>query len=185
MAALESIMFKNLFKSDKPKRVLPDQSTREIMDAKTRLNSELKAAVYMYNDEKFIICSIAGFSEHGEPIVLDINASDEELGLSLCDKLLEFKTSSARDASKDKLDDWAAFNVSGSKTGKAFESKSIFIYVRTVNTAINIEASPRITNYNSLKALNSISNGMRHSEIGSAIRKAIEASKVLRNAGML
>jgi hypothetical protein len=53
----------------------------------------------LYNEEKFIISSISGISEHGEPIVFDINVSDENLGQALCDKLLEFQPRNIKDIS--------------------------------------------------------------------------------------
>lgn len=178
-------MFQRFFNSSKTERALPDQSTRELIDAKERVGAELRATLYLYNDEKFIICSVAGISEYGEPAIFDTAVSDQSLGLSLCDKLLQFQRSAGRDISKDTLNDWAAFKASGAKSAKAFEQKSIYVYVTTMNSAIRIEAAPRVTNEENLKALCSISNGRDHSEIGAAIRKAIEASKVLRNVGML
>ncbi|MZR62650.1 hypothetical protein [Alcanivorax sp. DP30] len=178
-------MLENLFRKKRRMRVLPDQSTREITDAKARLGTELRAALYLYNEDKFIVCSIAGISEFGDPVVLDANATDEALGLALCDKLLAFRMKNDQGLSKLKLDDWSAYKASGAKTGKAFEKKCIYVYVRTVNSAINIEAAPRISNEKELKALCSISNGRKHSEIGAAVRKAIGAATLLRNAGML
>lgn len=178
-------MFQRFFKSEKSRRALPDQSARELADAKTRLGVELSAALYLYKEEKFIICAIAGIAEYGTPIVLNSDAADEELGLAVCETLLEFKPQSPRDLSNAKLEDWGAFKASGAKTGKSFEKESIYVYVKTANSAIQIEAAPRITNNKCLKALCSISNGREHSEIGESVRKAIEASKVLRNAGLL
>lgn len=179
-------MFENLFKKWREHtRILQDQSTRELTDTKKKLGTELRAALYLYNEDKFIVCSIAGIAEYGEPTVLDANASDEALGLALCDKLLAFKPKNEQDLTTLKQDDWAAFKASGAKTGKAFEQKSIYVYIRTANTAIEIEATPRLTNENELKALCSISNGRNHSEIGKAIRKATNAATLLRNAGVL
>jgi hypothetical protein len=178
-------MFQNLFKKGKHARALPDHSTRELTDIKQSLGSELCAALYLYNDDKFIVSSIAGIAEYGEPIVLDANTTDESLGLALCDKLLEFKPRNNQDLSRSKLDDWPAYKASGAKSGKAFEQKSTYVYVTTINSAIHIEAAPRATNEQNLKALCSIPNGRSHSEIGAAVRKAINAATLLRNAGVL
>lgn len=178
-------MFRNLFKKESTTRVVPNHSVREISDRKQKLDSELRAAIYLYNDEKFIVCSVAGIAEYGEPVVLDVNTPDNELGLALCDKLLEFKPRNTEDLSKSKLEDWAAFKVSGEKTGKSFEEKSMYVYIKTVKSAINIEASPRVSLEKQLRALCSISNGLSHSEIGNAIRKAVKAATVLRQSGML
>ena len=120
-------MFQNPFKKGKPERALTDHSTRELLDTKQKLGSELRAALYLYNDDKFIVSSIAGIAEYGDPIVLDANTTDESLGLSLCDKLLEFKPRNDQDLSKAKLDDWAAYKASGAKSGKTFDRSWSFL----------------------------------------------------------
>ena len=178
-------MLSDIFKRKATERVLDNQSTREIADARERLNCELRASAYLYDDSKIIICAIAGNAEHGEPIVLEANASNDELGRSICDKLLEFNPKNLAHHAQYKLSDWKAYCVSGANSGKVFERKSYFIYMRTVNSAITIEAKPRITNEKNLSTLCTISSGGLHIEIGSAVRKAINAAKLLRDAGAL
>jgi hypothetical protein len=178
-------MLRDIFKKKTTERVLDNQSTREIADTRERLNSELRASIYLYDDSKFIICAIACDTEHGEPIVLEVNASDDELGRSICDKLLEFNPKNLARHTEAKLSDWKAYGVSGAKSGKAFERKSYFVYIKTVNSAITIEANPRVTNEKDLSALCTISSGRLHIEIGAAVRKAINAAKLLRDAGAL
>jgi hypothetical protein len=102
--------------NERPTRVLPDQSTRELIDTKQRVGSELRSALYLYNEEQFIVCSIAGIAEYGVPIVLDANTPDESLGLALCDMLLQFQPRNGRDISKDTLNDWAAYKTSSAKS---------------------------------------------------------------------
>lgn len=178
-------MLRHMFKKKKTKRVLANRSTREIADKRKDLNSELLASIYLYKDSKFIICAIAGHTEHGEPFVLDVNISDDELGKSICDKLLEFQKKNLFPNTDTKLSDWEAYNVSGASTGKAFENNSIYVYIRTINSAISMEARPRVTNEKDLSALCTVSNGRLHVEIGAAARKAINAVKLLREAGAL
>ena len=178
-------MLRDIFYKKRAERVLPAQSTREIADTKKRLNSELHACLYLYDDTKLIICSIAGSTEHGEPVVLDKCVSDDELGRTVCDKLLEFNPKNLARPEEHTLSNWKAYVASGAKTGKAFESKSYYVYVRTENTAISIEARPRITNERNLSAHYWASSGDLHIEIGSAIRKAIGAAQLLRQAGAL
>lgn len=165
-------------------RALPHYSAREIADKKQELGCELRAVIYFYDEKKYIVSAVAGISEYGSPTIIDVSDSDETIGLAVCDKLLEFKQRTEKNAFKAKLDDWASYKSSGSKTGKSFELKSIYISVSTVNTAIQFKAAPRISNEKSLKAVCFNSNG-NHAEIGSAVRKSIKASQVLRNAGML
>ena len=102
-------------------RVLEYQSTREIADAMKRLKCGLRAAVYLYDESKFIICSISGNTEYGEPLVLNEDVSNEDLGRAVCDALLAYKRDNPPGRNADTLADWAAFQASGAKTGKAFD----------------------------------------------------------------
>jgi hypothetical protein len=178
-------MLRDIFKKKRADRVLPNQSTREISDTKERLNSELRACLYLYDDSKFIICALADIAEHGEPSVLDKGVSDDELGKTVCDKLLAFNPKKLAHHTEHTLSNWQAYIASGSKTAKAFERKSYYVYVRTINTAISIEARPRTTNEANLSAHYSASSGNLHTEVGAAIRKAINAAQLLRQAGAL
>ena len=178
-------MLREIFKKKRIDRVLPNQSTREIADTRKRLNSELRACLYLYDDSRFIICAIADSSEHGEPSVLDIGISDEELGKTVCDKLLEYSPRNPSRHAEHSLSNWEAYIASGAKTGKAFERKSYYVYIQTINTAISIEARPRVTNERNLSAHYWASSGNLHIEVGAAIRKAISAAQLLRQAGAL
>jgi hypothetical protein len=177
-------MLDKLFERHKKSRVASDRSTRELVDARKRNRSELRASIYRYKD-KFILCSVAGNTEYGEPLVLATDASDEQLGLALCDQLLQYTTKGNRDRPKSSLSDWEAYKASGAKSARSFEENAMFVYVTTVNTAINIQAAPRVSNEQELVAQCSISNGRTHAEMGATVRKAIKAAEVLRDAGML
>jgi hypothetical protein len=178
-------MLRDIFGKKISGRVLDNQSTREIADTRKRLKSELRASLYLYDDSIFIVCAIAGSAEHGEPAVLSVDTSDDELGITVCDKLLAFNPRELARREDLSLSKWRAYNVSGAKSAKAFERHSFYAYISTVNAAITIDARPRITNEKDLSALCAVSTGQRHSEIGEAVRKAINASKVLREAGVL
>ena len=178
-------MFVRVFGRREKPRVLEHQSTREIADLKKKIKTELKASIYFFDNSKFIICSIVGSSEYGKPIVLDMNTKDEVLGEALCDALLRFKPQNIVGETIDKASDWEAYIVSGEKICKSFELKSTFIFVNTQNSALDISACPRISNEKRLSAVCSVSTHSLHIEIGSAIRKAIGASHILREAGAL
>jgi hypothetical protein len=165
-------------------RALSGHSSREIADKKQELGCELRAIIYFYDEQKFIISAVAGISEYGRPTIIDDADSDEAIGLAVCDKLLEFKQRTEKLSFKPKSDGYGTYNSSGAKTRKSFELKSICISVSTVNISIQFKAAHRVSNEKSLKAACSNSNG-NHSEIGAEIRKSIQATKVLRNAGML
>ena len=178
-------MLREIFKRKQTDRVIANQSTREIADTRLRLKSELRACLYLYDDAKFIICAIAGVTEHGEPSVLDKSVSDDELGKIICDKLLEYNPKNIARHTEHNLSNWKAYIASGAKSGKAFEKKSYYVYIRTNNSEISIEAKPRITNERNLSAHYSASSGNLHIEIGAATRKAINAAQLLRQAGAL
>ncbi len=183
---IDPSMFERLLgKSHTLKRVLPDYSVREITDAKSRIGSELRVALYLFEEKKFFVSAISGIAECGDPSALDAIVDDEILGLTVCDKLLEYSPKNKRDLSKYTLEDWAVYKVSGAKTSKYFEHESIYVSIYTLNSALQIEARPHISNVPELTALCSISNASSHSAIGEAIRRAINASRVLRDAGVL
>ena len=145
----------------------------------------LRAAVYLYDESTFIISSIAGNTEYGEPVVLDAEVANEHLGFALCDALLAHKRDNPPDHRADKLTNWAAFAASGAKTVNSFENNVWFIYVQTINTAIRMEARPRISNNRDLVAAATTSTGSTHVDIGQLLRKAIKGARALRKEGLV
>lgn len=176
-------MLSSLFGRQQQERVLAGHSTRELTDAKKRCKSELCAAIYLYDDSVFILTAIAGYTEHGEPVVLDVDVSDEALGETVCDKLIEYDSDERREPLSHPVRDWAAFQASGARSGRGFEERSFYGYVQTINTAIRIDVTPRKTNHPEISASCGLSNGQPHSSIGAAVRRAFEAAKILREAG--
>ena len=174
-----------MFRRKPAGRVLEYQSTREIADAMKRLKCGLRAAVYLYDESSFIICSISGNTEYGEPVVLAVDAENDPLGLAVCDALLAYQRDNPPDHRASKLTEWAAFGASGAKTVKAFENKSWFIYVQTINTAIRMEARPRISNNSDLVAAATTSTGSMHVGVGQLLRKAIAGARALRKEGLV
>ena len=176
-----------LFSRSKPgERVLPGHSVREITDRKKKLGSELYAAAYLYRDETFILSAISDITEYGELSIFETDVSNDELGQTLCDKLIAYRTRRISASNpKARYEGWAAYQASGAKSGRAFEENSIFALVKTVNTAICIHASPRLSNHPELEALISLSNARAHTEIGAGLRRAIDAAKALRAAGLV
>ncbi|MDJ0794964.1 MAG: hypothetical protein QNI98_12075, partial [Woeseiaceae bacterium] len=75
--------------------------------------------------------------------------------------------------------------ASGAKTVKAFENNSWFVYVQTINTAIRMEAGPRISNNRNLVAAASTSTGSMHVDIGLQLRKALDGARALRKEGLV
>lgn len=174
-----------MFRKRNKERAVPYLSVREIADLKKRLGTELRAALYFFDDKTFIFCSIAGFTEIGEPTVLAADTPDETLGLTLCDKLLDFVKDMPNPPPGYANKDWAALVASRAKSARDFESKSVYVYARTVKSAIQIKAAPRISNHKELSATCSLPNGSMHIDIGAAIRRAIQASNALREAGLV
>ena len=178
-------MLSSLFGKQEQERVLAGHSTRELTDAKQRCKCELRAAIYLYDDSVFILSAIAGNTEFGEAVVLDIDVSDESLGETVCDKLIEYEPDERPNKSSHPIRDWEAFKASGARSGRGFEERSFYGYVQTINTAIRIDVTPRKTNHPEISASCSLSNGQPHSSIGAAVRRAFAAAKILRKAGKI
>jgi hypothetical protein len=53
-----------------PDRVLSGASFIEIINRQRAVKTNLRAALYLYNNTKFIVTSISGIIETGEPTVL-------------------------------------------------------------------------------------------------------------------
>ena len=96
-----------------PKQALPQASYVEISDRKAIIRHELRAHLYLYDNAKFIVCSVAGISETGDPTVLPLDVSDSDLGCCICAHLLEFDPKSPSDMRSHKKSDWGAYRVSG------------------------------------------------------------------------
>ena len=179
-----SRILNRMFHRKPPGRVLEYQSTREIADAMKRQKCGLRAAVYLYDESRFIISPIAGNTEYDEPVVLDADVSNEDLGLAVCDALIAYRNDNPR-RKAGRLADWAAYRASGATSGNAFERNCWFVYVRTINTAIRMEAGPRISNNPNLVAAASAPSGTMHVGLGQLLRKAIDAARVLRKEGLV
>ena len=104
-----------MFRGKQSDRVVEYLSVREIVDTKKRLKCEVRAAVYVYDESKFIICAVAGNTEYGDPVVLDADVKNEDLGLDVCDALIAHRRENPRQRPSGHLDDWLAYQVSGAK----------------------------------------------------------------------
>ncbi|MDP5240886.1 hypothetical protein Q9Q94_15195 [Uliginosibacterium sp. 31-16] len=159
-------------------RDLIDRRDQINQERNSKLQLELKVALYAYAEKYLIVSSTTGIAESGEPMVLSFDVDDEELGTVVLNKLVDCYRAPAPSYREHKLSDWRAFALSGAKTGRAFESSSIYISVETVNTALRVEACPRTP-------MSGIFVGKLHSvaaspeEIGSTIRAVIASIKLL------
>jgi hypothetical protein len=143
-------------------RALPDRSVRELIDTKARLGKELRASGYLYEDKTFIFSAITGITECGPVLVHNISDSDEQLGTSICDKLLEFGLHDPGDPRECKPTDWIAYIASGAKSVKHFEAHALYFGFETVNSAIVYRAKPRLSLESSFYAGATLSNGHQH-----------------------
>lgn len=164
-------------------RVTPDGSWVEIANIKERLKSELKARAYFYEKVGFIICTVSGIIKTGEPSIVPPDVANSELGRSVCDHLLCFNPKMPDDVGAMKPTDWQAYQASGAKSVKSFESNSWMIYADTVNTAIVVEAAPRLSRHSEV-AVRAVATPS-HEDVGAAIRKTLTAAKVLRDNSII
>jgi hypothetical protein len=164
-------------------RVTPDGSWVEIANRKKRLKSELRARAYFYEKIGFIISTVSGIAETGKPTIVPFDATNSELGRSVCDHLLCFDPKSPNDMRGMKQTDWPAFQVSGAKSVSSFESHSWMIHADTVNTVVVVEAAPRLSLHSEIRVRGVAT--LSHEEIGATIRKALAAARVLREKSVI
>lgn len=127
-----------------------DLEPRSLMDRRESLNEmlryrqqiELRVALYAYGEDCFLISATTGIAEAGAPVKLQFTAADSDLGHAIYDLLLQCYAH-PNDVADGSLKNWAVFAASGAKTGKAFESKCTYVTVKTINTAIVLEAVRR------------------------------------------
>jgi hypothetical protein len=166
-------------------RASPGRSVRELIDAKTRIGKELRAAGYLYDNRTLIFSSITDIAECGPVQLLGIDDSDEEIGLSICDRLLESGRHDPGNIRDHKLSDWKAFVASGAKSSKHFEASSLYFSMETVNSAIILRARHRLSLEPSFWMSATLSNGQTHDVFGAAIKRLVRGVKTLRDAGVL
>jgi hypothetical protein len=164
-------------------RVLPQASYVELSHRKAVIQHELRARLYLYDDVKLIVCSVAGISETGNPTVLPLDVSDSDLGCCICDHLLEFDPKSPTDMRSHKKSDWGAYRVSGAKSMRRFEEKSWMALIATVNSVIVINAFPRNSLWPEINAYGSSSP--LHDKLGRTVRRTLRAAMVLRENGIV
>jgi hypothetical protein len=155
----------------------------ELGKQRKKLGCELKARFYLYNNAKFIVCSVAGISETGEPTVLPLDVSDSDLGRCVCDHLLQFNPKSPEYRRGEKRSDWPAYEISGAKSMRRFEEKSLMVRFETINLVIRIDAAPRNSLWREISA-----HGVEHPDhekLGRTIRRTIKAARILRENGII
>jgi hypothetical protein len=124
---------------DLPPRCLMDRrdALREI-SLHSGMPAELRAVVYAYGSKCFLASATTGIQEAGPVRLLAADVTDEQLGLAVLDLLLQCQAHEPGDSST-----WPVYVESGAKSMRAFEEASVFVQIRTVNTAIRFEASRR------------------------------------------
>ncbi|MBX3628175.1 MAG: hypothetical protein KF892_24405 [Rhizobacter sp.] len=165
---------------------------RDFLDYRDAINARLKAtrqielrvAVYAYAQEAYIVSATTGFSEAGAPVKVPFAGADEELGRTVRKLLLQTHMHPAPSHREAKLSDWAAYVLSGAKTGRAFEEKSVYLSVDTRNTALCIRAQQR-------RPPSPIYVGHDHSfnvdseELGKSIQNLVSIVRLLASQGAL
>nr|WP_315467690.1 hypothetical protein [uncultured Undibacterium sp.] len=159
---------------------------RDEINAKLQANHqiELRVALYVFGEVAFIACATTGISETGTPLKLPFSVTDEDLGQSIRELLLQTYLHPAPSYIDAKLSDWPAYIASGAKSGRAFEEKSTYLSIETVNTALRLHASRR-------RPTSSVYIGQDHSlnvdsdELGKSIRKLVSIVRLLDSQNAL
>lgn len=169
-------------KEEPARRASPDHSAVEINDARLRTGKELRAVLYLYGDSTYIVSSTTSIAETGTPIVLDASAPNDQIGLAICDKLLDAWQHDLGDLRAHKQDDWQVLKASGAKTGKQFNENALYMVIETINSAIRFQMRYRVTLEPDFHAGAVLSNGVEHEQIGITVRRLVIAAKALREA---
>ena len=159
-------------------RVIPEGSYVEIANRKKQLECDLRARLYLYEEKhRIIVSSVSGIAETGNPTILPDDISDEELGRTVCDHLLEFDPNTPRGRPPNPRE-WPAFRASGARSVTRFESHSWYVHVETVGVSIRVNANPR----KSLHREISVEGIARpdHANLGAVIRRALSGAIALR-----
>lgn len=165
---------------------------RHFLDYRDAINAKLKAtrqielrvALYAYAQEAYIVSATTGISEAGVPIKVPFAGAAEKLGRTVREMLLQTHLHPAPSYQDAKLSDWPAYVLSGAKTGRAFEEKSVYLSVETRNTALCVRAQQR-------KPLSPIYVGQDHSlnvdseELGKSLQYLVSTVRLLDSQGAL
>jgi hypothetical protein len=100
---------------------------------------QLRAQLYAFGTDSFVVCATTSISEAGEVVKLPWSASDEALGLAVLDQLLRCCSQPMPNLREVKASTWPAFVASGAKTVRAFEQSATSVSVKTAGTALTIE----------------------------------------------
>jgi hypothetical protein len=160
-------------------RVIPEGSWVELAKRKKEIRHELRARLYLYQ-EKLILCPVAGIAEVGEPTIVQADIASSDLGLLICDHLLQFRPQTPHLERARKASDWEAYQVSGAKSVRAFKENAWFVHVETKNTAILANAGPFNSLHGEITVQGTAGFGP-HEEIGAVVMRALKAASVLRD----
>lgn len=161
---------------------IPSHSHKEINARKHDLGGELKARFYFYDQRMFIVSAVSWLAEVGQPAVLPAEVDDTALGKCVCDHLAMYETI-PHDNTRNKVSDWGAFRVSGARSARTFEERSFMLSAETMNSAILIEARPRLSLHTELAVCGS--GDASHENLGNVIRRTLTAAMELRKAGII
>jgi hypothetical protein len=149
------------------------------------VGEELRAAGYLYEEETLIFTAISGIAECGPVEIRSVHDADDALGITICDMLLDYGRHDVGNLRDYRTSDWNAYVASGAKSAKQFEARSIYLRFATMNSAIVMRGSPRLSLEKSLYVGTEVPSGARHDALGDAMRKVVRGVKALRAAGVL
>ena len=155
-------------------------SRRDEINKKLKANRqlELRTTLYAYSEESFIICATTGISEAGKPSVLPFNVSNENIGHTIKELLMQTYLHPAPPHTEKNLSDWPAYIASGAKSGRLFEEKSVYVSIQTINTALRIEATRRKP-HSEVDIVISHSLNIDNEQLGATVRKLVSIVKFL------
>jgi hypothetical protein len=152
-------------------------------DASPRLRYPQSARLYEYRTS-LIVCSQNAEWETEALTKLDNSVGDAEIGDAVLKHLRDFRPDVDANPGK-KLTDWPAYKVSGAKSVKAFERELWQVQLHIMNSAVLVSAQPRLTLNDFRLSSSTMADRSQPAQVGSAVRQAIAAAKVLREQGVV
>lgn len=153
----------------------------------------LKATVYRYDQKMFLITSIQwkdGLScEFGEPSVLPIDVSNDDLGRTIGEHLLRHESSdpilggSPRNMKYSIKKNWPIFVASKAKSMTSFESRSFQVTIEAHLHGLRLDARPRKTLHPSITVHAEVRPELE--DLGAAVRRVLRGADALRDAGVV
>lgn len=161
------------------------EQTFYVLAARKRrdVGRDLQARLYLHDGRRLFVTAVAGIADVGPVAVLELEATDQEIGACVRDHLLRFSAEIPTDVRDRKASDWPAFKASKERSVKSFEARCLMAVVDGGAQAAAINAFPHQSLHQGL-SVHAVAPYDEHS-LGAAIRRTLDGARALREAGVV